>query len=405
MLSSNETAVSLYVPPVDPTNFENGTWGRAVRTPGLHGYVAFVPERLPRALPLAEDVQLLLSEADIAVGRLAGAGRLLRDPGILVRPYSAREAVDSSRIEGTQASLSDVFASQATHDVFDLDLREVLNYLEALDHGLARLRAGFPLSVRLLREMHERLLTGVRGQERTPGDLRTTQNWIGPAGATIETATFVPPPPEEMIECLRDWEAFPHETVSMPVLVQCAVLHYQFETIHPFVDGNGRLGRLFVILLLVEREILPGPLLYVSTYLERHRDEYYARLQAVRERGEMTEWLAFFLRAVRVQAEDALSRAERLMDLRERYRSEMTRRTRSRATQVVDLLFSNPIISAGLVQRSLGVTNQGALNLIRHVEAAGLIEPYRPTRSNRPARSLQWVAPEVIEAVQGGLTL
>ncbi|MDQ1624526.1 MAG: hypothetical protein QOJ49_24, partial [Actinomycetota bacterium] len=208
---------------MDPTNFEPNDWGTVVRTPGPHGYHAFVPAPLPRALPLVEDLHALLSQADIAVGRLAGAGRLLRDPSLLVRPYAAREAVDSSRIEGTQASLTDLFAAQATAGSGDLDVEEVENYIEALNLGLRRLADGFPLSVRLLREMHERLLSGVRGHERTPGQLRTTQNWIGVGDATIRSATFVPPPPDEMLDCLRDWESFPHEAVTMPVLVQCAV--------------------------------------------------------------------------------------------------------------------------------------------------------------------------------------
>jgi Fic family protein len=349
-------------------------------------------------MAIPASVQTLLSQADIAVGRLAGAGRLLRDPGLLLQPYAVREALDSSRIEGTRASLADVFAARAAPEPPEMDVREVANYLRALAHGLDRLHDGFPLSLRLMREMHEVLLTGVRGEERTPGDLRRTQNWIGPHDATIATATFVPPPPDEMAECLRDWEAFPHDAPAMPVLIQCALLHYQFETIHPFLDGNGRLGRLFVILLLIERDVLPAPLLYVSTYLERHRDEYYARLQTVREHGDIHAWLAFFLDAVRTQAEDALSRAERLMDLRERYRVEMSRRTRSRAPEVVDLLFSNPVISASLVRTHLGVTNQGALNLIRQLEKAGLVEPYTP------ARSLRWAATEVLDVIEVVLT-
>lgn len=368
-----------------------------MRTPGRHGCHAFLPAPLPRELTLDGQTQLVLSSADLAVGRLAGAGRLLPNPAILIAPFVNREALESSRIEGTQASLSEVYSSAAAEGPESVDIREVRNYLRALQHGRDRLSGGLPLSLRLIREMHAILLDGVRGEERTPGDFRASQNWIGPTGATLATASFVPPPADAMHGSLADWERFPHEDVAIPLLVQCGLLHYQFETIHPFLDGNGRLGRLFVILFLAERDVLPEPLLYVSAFFERHRQEYYSRLQGVRERGEMQEWLRFFLAGVAEQAGDALNRAERLVDLRERYRATLAGQTRSRAPEVVDLIFENPVLTGPYVARRLGVTGQSGINLCRQLATAGILREAQRV----PGGRLRWVADEVLDAIEG----
>ena len=322
---------------------------------------------------------MALSNADTALGRLAGVGRLLRDPHLLVRPYVTREALASSRIEGTQASLSDVFQAAASGGSSpDSNVREVENYIRAMETGLQLLEQ-LPISNRVLRTIHETLLQDVRGRERRPGEFRETPVWIGSPTDTPEHATYVPPRSDEMHAALRDWELFANEDPRMPMLVRCALLHYQFETIHSFPDGNGRLGR------------LPAPLLYINSYLEDHRSEYYERLQAVRERGELQEWIQFFLTAVAAQAEDAVARAEQLVDLRERYRLDLAE-TRSRATEVVDLVMKNPIISSYTIQRRMEVTNQGARNLILQLQRRGLIEPLG--RFGRGGRQF-WVAPEV----------
>jgi Fic family protein len=223
-----------------------------------------------------------------------------------------REALASSRIEGTQASLSDVFDAQARKSP-EGPLREVTNYIDALDHGLARLDA-LPVSRRLLCEVHEILLTGVRGQQRRPGEVRRSQNWIGSPDNRPTTALFVPPPVDDMEPALDDLERFLHEASPLPPLVAIALAHYQFETIHPFLDGNGRLGRLLIVFLLVERDLLPQPLLYLSSFFEAHRSDYYDRLQAVRERGEIQEWLRFFLTGVAEQANDAVARVEMIFE-------------------------------------------------------------------------------------------
>lgn len=382
---------------MDLSTYVDKTHGQVRRTPGPHGYHHYVPEPLPRQVALDLKTGRLLSEADRALGRLAGTGRLLPNPHLLVQPYLTTEALASSRIEGTQASLSDVFEAEADAvDSPDVDVREVQNYIAAFELGRRRL-AELPLSLRLVREIHERLLTDVRGEEKSPGEFRRSQNWIGPPGCTLADALFVPPEPEQaMVEALRDWEAFLHDArEQVPPLVACALLHYQFETIHPFLDGNGRLGRLVIVLYLMELGELPQPLLYLSPYFERDRARYYDHLQAVRERGALQEWLRYFLAGVAVQANDAVERAERLLDLQRTYRSQLAS-DRSRAAEVVELLFVNPVVTTKRVMDALDVTNAGANGLIRKLEERGwLVE----TRVSGRGGRITWIAPDVMRVL------
>lgn len=338
---------------------------------------------------------MLLSEADAALGRLAGAGRLLPDPHLLVNAYITREAVASSRIEGTQASVTEVFDAAVTGRPPRADVQEVRNYIQALRHGLSRLDGGFPISLRLIREMHKLLLSGVRGQERTPGEFRQTQNWISSPDNRPRTARFVPPTVAEMWQALDDWEKYIHdEQPKLPLLIRCALLHYQFETIHPFLDGNGRLGRLFIILYLVDLGRLPTPLLYISSYFDQRKDEYYDRLQFVRERGEITEWLNFFLAGIAGQATDAVARAEELADHREQYRLRL-QGSRSRAIEVVDLLFANPVMTVKAVQDELGVSQPGATNLLRTLAAVGIVEEV----GEGPGVRHRWFADDILRVL------
>jgi len=369
--------------------------GEAVRTPGPHGYVAYLPRPLPLKLELQPTTVLLLSEADRALGRLAGSGRLLPNPHLLIRPYVAREALASSRIEGTQASLSDLFDAQALDDIRG-DVKEVTNYIDALEHGLVRLET-LPVSRRLLCEVHEILLSDVRGQERQPGEVRRSQNWIGSPDARPETALFVPPPVDEMEAAFGELERFIHGSPALPPLVQIGLVHYQFETIHPFLDGNGRLGRLLIVFLLVEKGLLAQPLLYLSAYFENRRSDYYAHLQAVREQGELDQWLDFFLTGVTEQANDAADQAEKLSDLRENYRSRL-QRDRSRAGEVVDLVFENPFVTTNRIARSLGITVQSALAHIRKLEKLAVVTEI----TGVPGRSKRWVAVEILRALDPG---
>lgn len=358
---------------MDPSNFVARGWGQAVATGGPASYFAFVPTPLKRSLELDAETVMILSEADAALGRLAGAARLLPDPNLLVTAYITREAVASSRIEGTQASVTDVFAAHASGDSARDDIREVRNYIRALRHGIDRLAGDFPISLRLIKEMHEILLTGVRGQERTPGEFRRSQNWISSPDNRPATARFVPPTVNDMWAALDDWEKYLHdEQPRLPLLVRCALMHYQFETIHPFLDGNGRLGRLFIVLYLMDRGRLPAPLLYLSSYLDQRKGEYYDRLQFLRERGEVVAWLQFFLRGIAAQASDAVDRAELLSDLREDYKSGL-RGNRSRAREVVDLVFANPVLTVRYVQDQLKVSQPGASNLLRILVEQGVL--------------------------------
>lgn len=338
------------------------------------GVLAFVPPPLPP--PLAYDVELvrLLSLADARLSELAGMGRQLISPRLLIAPYMRQEAVLSSRIEGTQASLSDLFeeelrpADAAPPATVAADAGEVRNYVHALEHGLKRL-ADLPLSLRLVRELHERLMRGARGGDKSPGEFRMHQNFIGTRGSRIETATFVPPPPERLLECLDAWEKFLHERNAAPDLVQCALMHAQFETIHPFADGNGRVGRLLVTLFLVERQRLPQPLLYLSAYIEANKMEYYDRLQRTRTHADWRGWLVYFLQGVEVTARIAAEQVTALIDLRERYRARFRRK--AGVLELIDALFENPITDARRAARVMNKSDPIARAAIAALEGAG----------------------------------
>jgi cell filamentation protein, protein adenylyltransferase len=358
-------------------------------------YRAYYPEPLPAAVNLSADTVGLLADAEASLGRLAGAGRVLPNPHLLIRPYMIREALASTRIEGTQASLAGVLEAEAGGDRLSPDIEEVVNYIRAMEEGIERLTE-LPFSMRLVREMHAILLEGVRGRDRQPGELRTTQNWIGTGGATLATASFVPPPPEELGRLLSDWERFVHENRTVPVLIQSGLIHHQFETIHPFLDGNGRLGRLIIVFHLMLRERLPSPLLYLSPYFERNRDDYYAALQAVRERGDIDLWLRFFLTGVEQQANDAVARAERLVDLRESYRVRVVESTRGQAVALVDVLFAHPIVTARIVESILGVRRPTALRALDLLVDMGILEEMPPG----PRRQRRFLAQEVLVAIE-----
>lgn len=323
-----------------------------------------------------------LSAADRAVGALAGEGRRLPNPHLLIRPFLRREAVLSSRIEGTQATLGEILAAEAGAHVerSPADLREVANYVTALEYGVERLRE-LPLSLRLLRELHEHLMEGVRGGHATPGEFRRSQNWIGPPGSTPETATFVPPPPLEMMEALDALERFFHDT-TLPPLAQAALLHYQFEAIHPFLYGNGRIGRLLITLFLIEREILSSPLLYLSAFFEQNRAGYYSHLRTVSEHSAWPEWISYFLQGVQTQAEDALRRAASINALLDRWRAQLTGGS-GNVLSLVDLLAENPFWTIRGVAERLGVAYTTAMRAVQRLEGLGVLSPVGEGRRDR----------------------
>ena len=340
--------------------------GRTIRC--AEGYMAFIPNPLPPALDWTPELVAALSEADHLLGRLAGAGGRLPNPHLLIRPFIRREAVLSSHIEGTQATLGELLASEAGAAVERSpdDLREVANYVVALEYGVGRLRK-LPLSLRLTREIHQRLMKDVRGNTATPGEFRRSQNWIGPPGSTPATASYIPPPPLEMRECLGAWETFLHDR-SLPPLVQVAFAHSQFEAIHPFLDGNGRVGRLLITLFLVARDILPSPLLYLSAFFDATRRDYYDRLNGVTRKGAWADWLVYFLSGVARQSEDALGRSERMLGLLEDWRREAAGGPSKVPLQVLDFLASNPYITVKGASEKLGVAFTTAQRAIERLE-------------------------------------
>ena len=335
------------------------------------------------------------------MGRLAGEGRRLPNPHIVIRPFVRREAVLSSRIEGTQATLGELLASEAGAVVerSPSDLREVGNYVTALEYGIERLGT-LPLSLRLVREMHERLMRGVRGDAATPGEFRHSQNWIGPPGCVLNDATYVPPPPAELMECLGAWESFLHDD-TLPPLVHAALIHSQFEAIHPFLDGNGRVGRLLITLLLVSGDVIPSPLFYLSAYFEATREEYYSRLLGVTERGEWEKWLVYFLKGVALQAGDVVSRIQRLDDLLSPWKRELSRGRSPMPDRVLDLFTENPYWSVSGVAARLEVAYTTAQRAIDQLELLGIVSLVGEARRNRVycARSILDVLEEDSYAV------
>ena len=313
-------------------NFHNSAAGKIISVgQGNTAYHAYVPNPLPPNLPFDSDLVRMLSDADRALGELAGLGRTAANPDLLVRPFIRREAVLSSRIEGTQADIAALYAYEAKQGAQpsakpspeDADVREVYNYVRALEYGLERL-SSLPVSLRLIRELHERLMDDVRGGQATPGHFRRSQNWIGRPGCTLNEAEYVPPPVAEMHEALNALESYLHEPDTYPPLIRLALIHYQFEAIHPFLDGNGRIGRLLLTLLLVHWGLLSLPVLYLSAYFERNRQAYYDGLLAVTKDGAWRAWVLYFLRGVREQSNEAISKAKQLQALQIDWRQRLS---------------------------------------------------------------------------------
>ena len=366
---------------------DRGRAGRYVLQPA--GYRAFVPAPLPPRPPIRMTgaMQALLSAADRALGRLDGAIHTLPEADLFVLMYVRKEAVLSSQIEGTQSSLRDVLAAEARllSPGGAGDTGEVINYVAAMNHGLERL-PGLPLSVRLIREMHERLMRGVRGGRSGPGELRRSQNWIGPAGSTPRDAVFVPPPFEEAPRALGDLEVFLHRDDDLPSLVRIGLAHAQFETIHPFLDGNGRVGRLLIAFFLCERKILAKPVLCISHFFKRHQAEYYERLQAVRDDGDWEGWLAFFLRGVEEVANEAVATARRILDLREAHRAAVTAhfgRAVGNGHRVLEALYRKPVVTVSDVRDVAGLSYPAANDLVARLASIGILERFDDRKRNR----------------------
>jgi len=397
------------------------------------GYQAFIPAPLPPDPPVEIDAELgrLTSEADRALGRLDGVATVLPNPDLFVSMYVRQEAVLSSQIEGTQSTLEDVlqFEVDSKGREFPKDIQEVVNYVRAMNYGLERLKT-LPLSLRLIREIHGKLLEGVRGSHRTPGEFRTSQNWIGPPGCTLNAATFVPPPVHEMHEALDNMERFLHDN-SLPLLIQCGLAHAQFETIHPFLDGNGRVGRLLITFLLCHRQALGRPLLYLSHFLKQHRAECYDRLMAIRNDGDWEGWLKFFVRGVFEVSHKATETARSIVRLREEHRrvlsekllpekpttaapdSLQSRRRRALAGYsreevtathydllLLEYLFEQPIVTIRMVEQRLNCVFVTANKVVNRFVRLGLLEEVTGYQRNRRFRYAPYLA--LFEPAHGG---
>jgi Fic family protein len=367
---------------MDITRFQQSLAGRLLRIGrGEAAYWAFIPNPLPPDLPVDGELLRVSADAAYALGELAALGRTMANPHLLIGPFVRREAVLSSRIEGTQADIADLYAYEADQlplpglaPPLPADVREVANYVRALEYGIERLQE-LPVSLRLIREVHQRLMEGVRGEYATPGEFRRSQNWIGRPGCTLNEAAFVPPPPDEMLAALDALENYLHDdTAGYPPLIRLALIHYQFEAIHPFLDGNGRIGRLLISLLLSDWKLLPLPLLYLSAYFERRRQQYYDLLFAVSERGAWHEWVTFFLRGVAEQARDAGARAKRLQDLQGEWHRRLTgARTSALTLKLADRLFVLPFLTIPQAETLLEITYRSAQRNVEKLVQVGIL--------------------------------
>ncbi len=370
--------------------------GRYVKQ--VEGYSAFIPAPLPPDPPIKmDDPELirLLSDADRALGRLDGSTSILPNPDLFVAMYVRQEAVLSSQIEGTQSTLEDVlqFEIDAKGQEIPKDVEEVVNYIRAMNYGLDRLKE-FPLCLRLIREIHNYLVDGVRGGDRTPGEFRKTQNWIGATGCDLATASFIPPPITEMHSSLENLEKCLHDTTSFPVLILCGLAHAQFETIHPFLDGNGRIGRLLITFLLCERGILQRPLLYLSYYLKAHRMEYYDRLMAIRTDGDWEGWLKFFLRGIFEVSQSATATARSILNLREAHREIIGQKISSSnyGLRLLDFLFQQPIVTVRLVEEHLQCAYVTASKTVEQFVDLGFLREITGWQRNRLYRYEPYLA-------------
>ncbi len=369
---------------MDAERFKNSPAGQVIKV-GLAQppYWAFVPNPLPPDIPLDVELWNVLSAADRALGELAGLGRTMPNPNLLIQPFIRREAVLSSRIEGTQTGIKELYAYEVKQlSIFgeeneqqSADAHEVSNYVHALQYGLKRLKS-LPVSLRLIRELHEHLMKGVRGEQARPGYFRETQNWIGPRDCALTDATFVPPPLAEMNQALDAFEKYVHSADPLPPLIRLACAHYQFEAIHPFIDGNGRIGRLLIPLLLIDWNLLPLPLLYLSAYFERQRETYYDLLLAVSERGAWRDWIVFFLRGIADQSQAALTKAKQLQDLQIRWHQHVTQaRSSALLVRLIDHLFTSPIVTIPGAERFLSVSYRAAKQNIQKLVDAKILVP------------------------------
>lgn len=377
---------------ISPKDFSSDAPGSLVEIIGQ--YFSFVPSCLPPDLEYEARVIGPLEEAALALGQLNGIGHTLPNPHMLIRAFQQREALLSSRIEGTVADQQDLlFADLDRTKTPAENVKEVRNYVDALNFGLKQLEK-LPVCLRVIRDTHQQLMRGVRGQEQRPGEFRDIQNYVGKPGG-FGNARYIPPPVAQMTECLGDFEKFLHEQTQIPPLIRLALIHYQFEAIHPFRDGNGRIGRLLLALLLCDWKLQSKPLLYLSAYLDHHRDEYFDHLLAVSQRGAWNDWIVFFLKGVAEQAKDAADRAQKLLALRDQYRTRMqAAHAPGSCLLLIDDLFELPALTVPLAADKLKLSYPGAKGNVTKLVQAGILKETRERQHPR-----LYVASGVLELV------
>ncbi len=362
-------------------NTRSGTY---VKQP--EDYSSFIPKPLPPDPPLELDIGLidLMSKASHALGRLDGMAENLPNPDLFVAMYVRKEAVLSSQIEGTQASLLNVLEYElaSRKSLISGDVGDIVNYIAAMNLGL-ELISNEPISIEMMKSIHKRLLENVRGSEWSPGEIRDRQNWIGPPDSNIHEAVFIPPAPDDMLECLRDLEKYIISDIKMPALIHSAIVHAQFETIHPFLDGNGRIGRLLITLLLCKKEKLSRPLLYLSYFLKKHRAEYYDRLMAVRDEGDWEGWLRFFLTGVFEVANQATETTQMILKMQSEQREPIQDLASTNCLRLHDYLFQNPLIDVPTATAILDISYNAANTAIRKLEKFGFLREITGNKRNR----------------------
>jgi len=382
---------------MEAENYKNA-FGKVMQVDGVNGdqYNVFIPNPLPPNIEFDEELVLILSRAEEKLGKLSGVCLTLPSPNLLIIPYLRKEAIMSTRIEGTRISMQEVLLSEAKErEEKTKDAQEVVNYINTVNYALTKIEKS-PINVELIKEMHKVLMEGVRGDEKAPGEFREVQNWIGSELSKVSDANFVPPNPEAVPKLMEDLIEYLNTEHNVPVLVRCALMHYQFETIHPFCDGNGRIGRSLITVYLCKKKKIIKPLLYISEFFEKHRLEYNELLLKTGQTGKFEGWIKFFLKAVEVQSEDASVRAHKLLYLRESYRKRVQREAQSSdILNIIDYLFSNPFITVKRAQHILDVTYPTGK---KYVEK--LVEYEILKETNRLQREKTFVAYEIYEIIK-----
>ena len=347
-------------------------------------YFAFIPKPLPPTINFDQKLALAISKAERTVGKLSGVGLQLLNANLLIMPYLRKEALSSSRIEGTRISLSDLLLSEAKGTEEQMpDALEVANYIRAVNFALEKIKDE-PIDLELIKEIHRILMQGVRGKDKSPGQYRQIQNWIGPPNCKVQEANFVPPGPKEIIPLMEGMINYLNQDDGMPLLLKCALMHYQFETIHPFSDGNGRIGRALITLYLCKKKIIIKPLLYISGYFEAHKREYTSLLLKTNKDGKFEEWIFFFLEALMIQSEDALQRAIKIQELREEYRKKTQSQSQSNnLLKLIDELFKNPYVRITTIETLLGVTYPTAKRLVETLVTLNILKPNDSSQRNK----------------------